>query len=74
MRTLEKLKELEQKAIREAEKAAQDVLNKYSLEMSSIVKKSLNQGEEILQGNGMAYKYDSDGNEIAKGRAWGLRG
>ncbi len=69
---MEKLKILEEKAIKEATEAAQIIFDKYSIEMSNLIKAKIPAGCKIVQGNGMALLLNSNDEKIKSGRAWGI--
>ncbi len=67
-----RLQALEEQAIKEAEIAAQKVIDSYSLKMEELIKSELPDGEKISQGNGIANHINRDGKLIATGRGWGI--
>lgn len=69
---LSKIKKLEKKAIKEAQKAIDEVFEKYSKLIENEIVKEIPKGFSLVSINGMSTLYDKDGNEYKSGKSWGI--
>ncbi len=69
MRTA-KIKYLQNKAIKEAQKEVDKVFNKYSILINKEIASQIPEGFTLVSWNGMCELQDENGNTISKGNAW----
>lgn len=69
---LRKIMSIDKKAAKDAQKAVDAIYKKYNKEMNSLIASEIPKGMKLIQGNGMCFIENSEGEEIKSGRAWGL--
>ena len=65
------IKNLEKKALKEAEKAVKAIYKKYDKQMSALIAKQIPKGKKLISGNGIVLMEDENGETIRNGKAWG---
>jgi len=65
-----KIKSLQQKAIKEAQKEINKIFTKYSLLINAEISNQLPNKTILVNGNGMSILFDNKNNEIKKGVYW----
>lgn len=69
MRT-RKIKQLQNKAIKEAQKEVDKIFKKYSVFICKEIASQIPKGNTLVSWNGMCELQDENGNTISKGNAW----
>lgn len=71
---LTKIKALNKKVEREAQKAIEAIYKKYNKEMISLIANEVPKGSALYSWNGVTTIIDNEGNESNRSRAWGFDG
>lgn len=65
-----RIKQLKNKAIKEAQKEIDKVFKKYSILINKEIASQIPKGNTLVSWNGMCELQDNEGNTIVKGNAW----